>query len=78
MGRHIPNKVEHGAQLGIRKRFLTDLTPLTLETLTMLPFVLVPMLLNFLSSSLTPRTGNTKGGSIAVPLTSCLNGLESI
>jgi len=28
------------------------------------------------SSSLTLRAGNTKGGSITVPLTSCLTGLE--
>ncbi len=31
--------------------------------------------ISMISSSLTP--GNTKGGSITVPLTSCLTGLES-
>ncbi len=31
---------------------------------------------NKLKNSLLVRPGNTKGGSITVPLTSCLTGLE--
>jgi len=40
-------------------------------------FILVSVLQSFCTLPMIPRPGNTKGGSIAVPLTFCLTGLES-
>ncbi len=39
--------------------------------------VCVPYPRRFLLNFLIVKAGNTKGGSITVPLTSCLTGLES-